>query len=248
MVKEKIYVDKLKYEKDFIAKGCTLIAGVDEVGRGPLAGPVVCCSVIMPLDEDKIIEGVDDSKKISEKKRIALAEKIKEMPTVDAFAKGVLSKLIAQIYKRYQTTETSVMLDKLKDLGFKYSTLSGITMSAFDIVVSEKKEKILEEGKKKVETIGEYAFRLNYKLSQINFPDGLEIIDWYISKLDIASVRTMIADSLTQFIGSKLFDEEGTTEGIPETPAAPPVNKEKEKKMGGPKARAAGRPKKNSKK
>lgn len=78
--------------------------------------------------------------------------------------------------------------------------------------------------------------------------DGLEIIEWYISKLDIASVRTMIADSLTQFIGSKLFDEEGTTEGIPETPAAPPVNKEKEKKMGGPKARAAGRPKKNSKK
>lgn len=77
-MKEKIYVDKLKYEKDFIAKGCTLIAGVDEVGRGPLAGPVVCCSVIMPLDEDKIIEGVDDSKKISEKKRIALAEKIKE--------------------------------------------------------------------------------------------------------------------------------------------------------------------------
>lgn len=77
-MKEKIYVDKLKYEKDFIAKGCSLIAGVDEVGRGPLAGPVVCCSVIMPLDEDKIIEGVDDSKKISEKKRIALAEKIKE--------------------------------------------------------------------------------------------------------------------------------------------------------------------------
>ena len=55
-----------------------------------------------------------------------IPEVIKSMPTVDAFAKGVLSKLIAQIYKRYQTTETSVMLDKLKDLGLKYSTLSGI--------------------------------------------------------------------------------------------------------------------------
>lgn len=77
--------------------------------------------------------------------------------------------------------------------------------------------------------------------------DGMEIIDWYISKLDITSVRAMIADSLTQFIGSKLFDEEGTTEGIPETPAAP-VIKEEEKKPSRAKARPAGRPKKNSKK
>lgn len=54
----------------------TLIAGVDEVGRGPLAGPVVCCAVIMPLDE--IIEGIFDSKKVTEKKREELAEKIKQ--------------------------------------------------------------------------------------------------------------------------------------------------------------------------
>lgn len=77
--------------------------------------------------------------------------------------------------------------------------------------------------------------------------DGTEIIDWYISKLDIASVRTMIADALTQFIGSKLFDEEGTTEGIPEEPTAPVV-KEEEKKPNRAKAKAVGRPKKNSKK
>lgn len=77
--------------------------------------------------------------------------------------------------------------------------------------------------------------------------DGLEIIDWYISKLDIASVRTMIADSLKQFISSKIFDEEGTTEGIPEAPATPVVEAE-EKKPTRTKAKAAGRPKKNSKK
>ena len=51
-----------------------------------------------------------------------IPEAIKEMDLVDPFAKGVLNKLIAQIYKRYHTTETSKMLDKLKDLGFKYST------------------------------------------------------------------------------------------------------------------------------
>lgn len=53
-----------------------MVAGVDEVGRGPLAGPVVCCAVIMPLNE--MIEGIFDSKKVTEKKREELAEKIKQ--------------------------------------------------------------------------------------------------------------------------------------------------------------------------
>lgn len=67
-------VDKLQYEKELASKGYKLIAGVDEVGRGPLAGPVVCASVIMPLDD--IIVGVDDSKKLSKKKRELLYEQI----------------------------------------------------------------------------------------------------------------------------------------------------------------------------
>ena len=78
MKKEKEQVDKLQYEKALQAKGYRYIAGVDEVGRGPLAGPVVCCAVIMPLEEDQIIQGVDDSKKLSEKKRNLLSEQIKE--------------------------------------------------------------------------------------------------------------------------------------------------------------------------
>ena len=69
-------MDKLEYERELLSKGYKLIAGVDEVGRGPLAGPVVCASCIMPLDD--IIDGVDDSKKISEKKREVLASLIKE--------------------------------------------------------------------------------------------------------------------------------------------------------------------------
>ncbi|MBQ8294893.1 MAG: ribonuclease HII [Clostridia bacterium] len=70
--------EKLQYEHALQAKGCQAIAGVDEVGRGPLAGPVVCAAVIMPLDDASIIEGIDDSKKLSAKKREQLAEIIKE--------------------------------------------------------------------------------------------------------------------------------------------------------------------------
>ena len=72
-------MDSLTYEKEYLSKGFSAVAGVDEVGRGPLAGPVVCAAVIMPLEDEKRVPGVDDSKKLSEKKRLALAEKIKEV-------------------------------------------------------------------------------------------------------------------------------------------------------------------------
>ena len=70
--------EKLQFERAMQAKGCKYIAGVDEVGRGPLAGPVVCAAVIMPLEEADLIVGVDDSKKLSAKKREELANRIKE--------------------------------------------------------------------------------------------------------------------------------------------------------------------------
>ena len=74
-----------------------------------------------------------------------IPEEIAKMELVKPFAKKVLTKLVAQIYKRYQTTETSVMLDKMKDLGFKYSTLSGISIGIGDIIESKTKEQVLEE-------------------------------------------------------------------------------------------------------
>ena len=70
--------EKLQYERALLAKGAQYIAGVDEVGRGPLAGPVVCAAVIMPIDYESIIVGVDDSTKLSAKKRETLAEEIKK--------------------------------------------------------------------------------------------------------------------------------------------------------------------------
>ena len=70
--------EKLQYERALMAKGYRYIVGVDEVGRGPLAGPVVCAAVIMPIEEADLIVGVDDSKKLSAKKREQLSELIKE--------------------------------------------------------------------------------------------------------------------------------------------------------------------------
>ena len=60
-------VDNLKYEKELYKKGITLIAGVDEVGRGPIVGPVVAAAVILPVNYH--LDGLTDSKKVSEKKR-----------------------------------------------------------------------------------------------------------------------------------------------------------------------------------
>ena len=68
--------DLLAYENEYYAQGAVHIAGIDEVGRGPLAGPVLACAVILP--QGLRIEGVKDSKKLSAKKREILARIIKE--------------------------------------------------------------------------------------------------------------------------------------------------------------------------
>lgn len=66
----------LEYENSLIKEGYRLIAGIDEAGRGPLAGPVTVAVCIMPLDADKIIDGVNDSKKLTPRKREELYDKI----------------------------------------------------------------------------------------------------------------------------------------------------------------------------
>ena len=76
-------IELSKFEKEYHEKGYELIGGIDEAGRGPLAGPVVAACVILP--KDCLIEGVNDSKKLSEKKREELYEEI----TKKALAWGV---------------------------------------------------------------------------------------------------------------------------------------------------------------
>ena len=82
-----------------------------------------------------------------------LPEEVAKMPCIPALIKKDLGKIIAQIFKRYKTTETSIFLDKLKDIGFKYSTKSGITISLSDIPVNHKKETIIEETNATIEKI-----------------------------------------------------------------------------------------------
>lgn len=73
--KEEERLKKIKeIEKELYSKGFENICGIDEAGRGPLAGPVVVAGVIMP--KDSMIEGINDSKKVSEKKREILYDKI----------------------------------------------------------------------------------------------------------------------------------------------------------------------------
>lgn len=75
--KEEQRLIKIKeLEKDLYNKGFKKICGIDEAGRGPLAGPVVVAGVIMP--EDSMIEGINDSKKVTEKRREKLYDIIKE--------------------------------------------------------------------------------------------------------------------------------------------------------------------------
>lgn len=91
-------------EREYFSKGYARVAGVDEVGRGPLAGPVVACAVILPLEGK--IDGIDDSKKLSKKKREALAEIIKERALCYSIAE-VSEETIDEI-NIYQATRLSM--------------------------------------------------------------------------------------------------------------------------------------------
>lgn len=83
MKKNEVVSDMLKYEKELYEQGITLIAGTDEVGRGPLVGPVVAAAVILPVGYN--LEGLDDSKKLTEKKR----EKYFDIIMKDAVSVGL---------------------------------------------------------------------------------------------------------------------------------------------------------------
>ena len=78
---------------------------------------------------------------------------MKNMPIVDPFKKKILGNIIAEVFKRFKITETSKMLDRMKDLGFKYSTKAGITVGVADIVVLAEKNEIIDEAHTKVDNV-----------------------------------------------------------------------------------------------
>ncbi|PAV27908.1 DNA-directed RNA polymerase subunit beta' [Virgibacillus profundi] len=82
-----------------------------------------------------------------------IKEEIKKREIIKPFKKGFLGDIIAEVFKRFKITETSKMLDRMKDLGFSYSTKAGITVGISDIVVLAEKEKILDEAQTKVDKV-----------------------------------------------------------------------------------------------
>ena len=123
-------MNKLEYENRLRHQGYINIAGIDEAGRGPLAGPVVAACVIMDLDN--LVEGVDDSKKLSHKKRAALLDEIIEKAI--AYGIGIVDIDVIEEINIYQATKIAmkracenmktnpeyVLVDAMKDLDLPY--------------------------------------------------------------------------------------------------------------------------------
>jgi len=106
--------DNYKYERELIDKGITLIGGVDEVGRGPLVGPVVAACVILPLDFS--LDGLTDSKKLSEKKRDFFFEEIKKQAI--AIGIGIKDENVIDEVNIYEATKLA-MIDAINNCKVK---------------------------------------------------------------------------------------------------------------------------------
>lgn len=84
---------------------------------------------------------------------VNVKEHIAAQEEISPFKKGILGNVIAEIFKKFHITETSKMLDRMKNLGFKYSTKAGITVGVSDIIVLKEKEEIISEGQTKVDNV-----------------------------------------------------------------------------------------------
>ena len=94
----------LRYEKELYAEGINLIAGVDEVGRGPLAGPVVAAAVILP--KDCKIKGLNDSKKIPKKKHMEIFQAVKNQAL--AIGIGIMDNHVIDQVNIYESTKLAM--------------------------------------------------------------------------------------------------------------------------------------------
>jgi ribonuclease HII len=127
-----------KIERDLRAAHGPLLAGVDEVGRGPLAGPVVACAVIMPADA-KAIRGVDDSKLLTAAERNKLAGRIRERAVAYAIGAASVRDInrlniyhastlaISRAIARLPITPQHVVLDgkRIRALAFSHTAVVG---------------------------------------------------------------------------------------------------------------------------
>mgnify|MGYP001236477385 CR=1 FL=1 len=80
-------------------------------------------------------------------------EYVKQLPDVEAVKKGFLGTIIGECFRRFGTTRTAIILDRIKELGFRYSTKAGLTIAVSDIIVPESKKEILANAEKEVEKV-----------------------------------------------------------------------------------------------
>ncbi|WP_108672022.1 DNA-directed RNA polymerase subunit beta' [Peribacillus acanthi] len=109
-------------------------------------------------------------------------ETIEAQPIIEPFKKKILGNIIAEVFKRFKITETSKMLDRMKDLGFRYSTKAGITVGVADIVVLKEKNVIIEEAQTKVDNVMK-QFRRGLITEDERYDRVISI--WSIAKDDI---------------------------------------------------------------
>lgn len=154
-------MDNYKYERELNIQGIKLIAGVDEVGRGPLIGPVVAAAVILPVDFK--LDGLTDSKKLSEKKREYFYKIIKEKAI--AIGVGVISEKRIDEINIYEATKEAmreainkldvvpehILIDAMKlDLDIPSTSiikgdLLSITISAASVIAKVERDHMLYE-------------------------------------------------------------------------------------------------------
>ena len=119
-----------------------------------------------------------------------IKEEIAKREIVPPFKKKNLGQIIAEVFKRFHITETSMMLDRMKDLGYKFSTRAGLTVGIADISVADNKKEILSEAHKQVDNISK-LFRRGLITDDERYERVIET--WNKAKDDIqkALIRTL---------------------------------------------------------
>ena len=158
-----------KYEETLYKQGYRRIAGTDEVGRGPLAGPLVCAAVI--LDPENKIEGLNDSKKLSEKKREFLFDEIKEkamsysivyvdVETIDeinvyqASKKGMLEAIDILLVKADYVLSDAMPLGDIKHESIIKGDTKSASIAAASILAKVDRDRFMVELAKKYPEYG----------------------------------------------------------------------------------------------
>ena len=109
--------------------------------------------MLQALEADADYKALSEQEQITAQRQAIVKKYFAEVPAVAPFRKKFLGNIIAEVFKRFHITETSRMLDRMKDLGFKYSTRAGITVGVSDIVVLPDKGEILQEAQEKVDKV-----------------------------------------------------------------------------------------------